>query len=91
VYFFRAEQKYVVARHPEGDALLEESLKSLEKQLGTCFLRVHRNALAAKRYLNALEKRPDGHFQVSFRDIEDRLEVSRRHLPEVRRWIKGSK
>lgn len=91
IYFFRAEQKYVVARHTGGEALLEESLKSLEQQLGEQLLRIHRNALAAKRYLNALEKRQDGHFQVCFRDIEDQLEVSRRHLPEVRRWLKGLK
>jgi two-component system response regulator AlgR len=89
IYFFRAEQKYVVVKHPGGEALLEESLKSLEQQLGDRFLRIHRNALAGKRFLNALEKRPDGHFQVCFREIDDRLEVSRRHLPEVRRWLKG--
>jgi two-component system response regulator AlgR len=89
IYFFHAEQKYVVARHPGGEALLEESLKSLEQQMGDRFLRIHRNALVAKRYLSALEKRPDGHFEACFRDIEERLEVSRRHLPEVRRWLKG--
>ncbi len=89
IYFFHAEQKYVVARHPGGEALLEESLKSLEQQAGSGFLRIHRNALVSKKYLSALEKRSDGHFQVCFRDIEDRLEVSRRHLPEVRRWLKG--
>lgn len=89
IYFFHAEQKYVVARHPGGEALLEESLKTLEQQIGDRFLRIHRNALVAKQYLNALEKRPDGQFQICFRDIEDRLEVSRRHLPDVRRWLKG--
>ncbi len=89
IYFFRAEQKYVIARHRDGEALLEESLKTLEQQMGDSFLRIHRNALAAKSRLSGLEKRPDGHFQVYFRDIDDRLEVSRRHLPEVRRWLKG--
>lgn len=89
IRFFHAEQKYVVARHGGGEALLEESLKSLEQQMGDRFLRIHRNALVAKSYLSGLEKRPDGHFQVCFRDIDDRLEVSRRHLPEVRRWLKG--
>ncbi len=89
IYFFRAEQKYVIARHNAGEALLEESLKTLEQQMGDGFLRIHRNALVAKGSLNGLEKRSDGHFQVYFRDIDDRLEVSRRHLPEVRRWLKG--
>lgn len=91
IYFFHAEQKYVVARHPRGEALLEESLKSLEQQMGDRFLRIHRNALVAKRSLNALEKRPDGRFHACFSDIDDQLEVSRRHLSEVRRWLKGLK
>ncbi len=90
IYFFRAEQKYVVAKHLGGESLLEDSLKSLEQQMGNCFLRIHRNALVAKKYLNALEKRSDGHFQVCLRETEDRLEVSRRHLTEVRRWLKGA-
>ncbi len=90
IYFFRAEQKYVVARHPGGEALLEDSLIALEERMGDGFLRIHRNALVAKRYMNALEKRADGQFRVCFKDIDDRLEVSRRHLPEVRRWLKGS-
>ena len=89
IYYFHAEQKYVVARHQGGEALLEESLKALEQQLGDGFLRIHRNALAATGYMCGLEKRSDGHFQVCFQDIEERLEVSRRHLPEVRRWLKG--
>ncbi len=89
IYFFHAEQKYVVARHQGGEALLEESLKSLEQQVGAGFLRIHRNALAATGFMSGLEKRADGHFQIHFRDIDDRLEVSRRHLPEVRRWLKG--
>jgi two-component system, LytTR family, response regulator AlgR len=91
IYFFHAEQKYVMARHRGGEALLEESLKSLEQQIGDGFLRIHRNALVAKQYLTGLEKRPDGHCQVCFKEIDDRLEVSRRHLPEVRRWLKGGK
>jgi len=91
IYFFHAEQKYVVARHPGGEALLEESLKSLEQHMGGRFLRIHRNALVAKKFINALEKSPDGRFHVCFGDIDDRLEVSRRHLSEVRRWLKGVK
>lgn len=89
IYFFRAEQKYVMARHPGGEALLEESLKTLEQQIGDGFLRIHRNALAAKQYLTGLERRPDGHCQICFKGIDDRLEVSRRHLPDIRRWLKS--
>ncbi len=89
IFFFRAEQKYVMARHPGGEALLEDSLKTLEQQVGGDFLRIHRNALVAKQYLAGLEKRPDGHCQIRFRGIDDRLEVSRRHLSDIRRWLRG--
>jgi two-component system, LytTR family, response regulator AlgR len=88
IYFFRAEQKYVMARHPDGEALLEDSLKTLEQQVGGDFLRIHRNALVAKQYLAGMEKRADGRCYICFRDIDDRLEVSRRHLSEIRRWLK---
>ena len=45
VLYFRAEQKYVVARYRDGEALLDESLKSLEEEFGERFVRIHRNAL----------------------------------------------
>jgi two-component system response regulator AlgR len=88
IHFFRAEQKYVVARHREGEALLEESLKSLEERFGGRFLRIHRNALVARERVTGLVKEPDGRCLITLADSEDRLEVSRRHLPEVRRFLK---
>jgi two-component system response regulator AlgR len=89
IYYFRAEQKYVVARHVEGEALLEESLKSLEQQFGERFLRIHRNALVAKSQLAGLRKESDGRTLIVLKDLEEQLDVSRRHLAAVRRFIKG--
>lgn len=89
IYYFRAEQKYVVARYPEGEALLEESLRSLEERFGDRFLRIHRNALAAKSQLAGLQKELDGRTLVSLKGLDERLEVSRRHLAGVRRFLKG--
>ena len=90
VIFLRAEAKYVVARHAEGELLLEESLKRLQELYGEWFLRIHRNALVSRCHLAGLEKDLDGNTRVVLRDCEDRLEISRRHLPEVRRLLRGA-
>jgi two-component system response regulator AlgR len=36
-----------------------------------------------------MERSREGRFEVMFRGIEERLEVSRRHVAEVRRFLKG--
>jgi len=90
VIYFRADQKYVVARHSGGEALLEEPLKQLEGRFAGRFLRIHRNALVACRSLIGLERDGDGRHYARLDGVDDRLEISRRHLPEVRRWLKQS-
>ena len=89
VIYFRAEQKYVTARLLEGEALLEESLKSLEERFAAHLLRVHRNALVVRDRLKGLQKTADGRSHVSLEGCDELLEVSRRHLAEVRRLLRG--
>lgn len=88
VLYFRAEQKYVTARYCDGEVLLEDSLKALEERFGDRFIRIHRNALVASRHLAGLEKDEQGRSFVRLRGDDERLEVSRRHLPLVRRWLR---
>jgi len=88
IYYFYAEHKYVMVRHKEGELLIEEPLKSLEDEFSETFLRVHRNALVAKDHLGGFSKNKQGHWQVTFRDIEQCLEVSRRHTAQVRKVVK---
>lgn len=88
IYYFRAEQKYVIARYTQGDVLLEESLKELEEEFPERFVRVHRNALVAREQIEALERITEGHYQIRLRDCPDRLEVSRRNLADLRRWLR---
>jgi len=68
--------------------LIEDALKALEAEFGERFFRVHRNALVSLAALGGMRTDNDGH-QITFRDIDDRLEVSRRHLPGVRKIIKS--
>ncbi|MBT3093972.1 MAG: response regulator transcription factor [Candidatus Thiodiazotropha sp. (ex Lucina pensylvanica)] len=89
VIYLRADSKYVMARHEEGELLLEESLKGLQERYGDWLLRIHRNALVVRLHLVGLEKGSDGIPRVVLRGCDETLEVSRRHLPEVRRVLRG--
>jgi two-component system response regulator AlgR len=88
VFYFQADQKYVTVRHRHGEALIEEALKTLEQELGARVVRVHRNALAVAIHIAGLEKAADGNVSLVFHEIPDRLEVSRRHLPIIRQFLK---
>ncbi len=88
IYYFHAEQKYVTVRHREGEVLIEDALKALETEFGDRFFRIHRNALVSLEALGGMQSDNDGHL-VTFRDIEDKLEISRRHLPGVRKIIRN--
>ncbi len=83
VRFFKAEQKYVQVCWPGEELLLSESLRSLEKEFGKLFLRVHRNALAAPRYIKKLERTAQGTFLAYFYGVPNQLAVSRRLFPKV--------
>ena len=90
VFYFQADQKYVTVRHRQGHVLIEESLKVLETELGARAVRVHRNALAMAAQVAGLEKTADGGCALIFHDIPDRLEVSRRHLPAIRQFLRDA-
>ncbi|RKT44352.1 LytR/AlgR family response regulator transcription factor [Thiocapsa rosea] len=89
VIYLRAEHKYVTVRHLDGELLIDESLRVLEQEFTEMFLRIHRNALVARGQVCGLEKSADGGAYIRLRDCAERLQVSRRHLPEVRRWVQG--
>lgn len=88
IIYFKADQKYVSLRTADHEYLIEESLKTLETEFEHRFTRIHRNALIAETYINGLVKNSSGHACLVFRDIDDQLEVSRRHLPDIRKKLK---
>lgn len=89
IRFFRAEHKYVTARYPEGQLIIEDTLSSLEQEFQGRFVRVHRNALIAKAHVRGIERDADGHQYVRLDGVDDRVEVSRRLAPMIRRLLKG--
>lgn len=89
IYYFRAEHKYVTVRHKEGEVLIEDTLKELETEFGERFLRIHRNCLVAREYLQALEKNAQGQPCIRLRGVPETLDVSRRHVAHVRQIMSG--
>ncbi len=90
---FRAEQKYVTVDHVNGQDLIDESLKSLADEFSTTFVRIHRNALVAIAQIDRIEKTEDGKSCVLLRERSqldgNELIISRRHVAEVRRRLRG--
>lgn len=84
VYYFLADQKYVMVRHKNGQVLIDETLKDLENEFDDCFIRIHRNALLSLKHLEGLEMVATGQYQARCRDIDEKLVISRRHLPHIK-------
>ncbi len=88
ILYLRAELKYVTIRTAQRELLLEESLSSLEEEFGDRFVRIHRNCLVAREYIEALEKEPqsgaDARWVIRVRGVDERLPVSRRQQSIVR-------
>lgn len=89
ILYFKADQKYVTLRTEDHEYLIEESLKALEQEFEQHFIRVHRNALVAETAVNGISKNDIGHQCVSFNEVDDLLEISRRHLPDIRKKLKA--
>ena len=88
ILYLRAELKYVTIRTAERELLLEESLSRLEEEFGDRFVRVHRNCLVAKEYIEAFEKDPskgsEARWVIRVRGLDETLPVSRRQQHVVR-------
>lgn len=88
VLYFKAELKYVTVRTASRSYILDASLSDLEDKHHALFLRVHRNALVARKAVRALEKHYDPEegegWAVRLNGIDELLAVSRRQLSAVR-------
>ena len=88
VLYFKAEQKYVTVRTAARSYIMDGALSELESRFAPRFLRIHRNALVARRAVRALEKHYDPEegeaWAVRLQGSTDLLAVSRRQVAAVR-------
>jgi two-component system, LytTR family, response regulator AlgR len=89
VRYFLADHKYVSIGFGSGrnEVIIDEPLKGLEQEFAELFVRIHRNALIAIAHIESLERLAPGHGRIRLRGVAEPLEVSRRHLPDVRRRV----
>ncbi|HEX3142179.1 MAG TPA: LytTR family DNA-binding domain-containing protein [Rhizobacter sp.] len=96
VLYLKAELKYVTLRTASHTHVLDDALTDLEQRLGERFLRIHRNALVARKALRALERRvlpADGEDEaaegwvVRVAPVDEWLVVSRRQVAAVKEAI----
>lgn len=91
VVYFKAELKYITVRTTARSYILDGSLGELEEKYGTHYVRIHRNALIARRAVRALEKHFDAEegegWAVRLHGVDELLAVSRRQLAAVRELI----
>jgi len=90
VFYLQAEEKYVVVHHVHGEDLIEESLRSLEEEFGTRFVRIHRNCLVSRQRLQELRRTAAGQVQAVLRGVAQPLEVSRRCVAALKAELAGA-
>ncbi len=88
VIYLKAELKYITVRTLAKRYILDGTISDLEEKHPTHFMRIHRNALVARRAVRALEKHFDSQegegWAVRLNGVEELLLVSRRQLTAVR-------
>lgn len=88
IRYLKADQKYFSVRYTGGEVIVDETLRELEEEFPDLFSRVHRNALVTTNHIMGLEKDAKGQIGVRMSDVEELIDVSRRHLPAIRKVIR---
>jgi two-component system response regulator AlgR len=93
VIYLKAELKYITVRTAQRSYILEGALADLESHYASRFIRIHRNALVARRSVRTLEKHHDPEegdgWAVRLDGVDEVLFVSRRQLAGVRALLSG--
>lgn len=88
VLYFKAELKYITVRTATRSYILDGSINELEEKYAAQFIRIHRNAIIARRAVRALVKHVDPQegegWAVRLADVQELLFVSRRQVGAVR-------
>ncbi len=87
VVYFQAELKYVTVKYLNGETIIEDTLKDLQNEFSNTFVRIHRNAIVSKKFITGVHRDNQGHSYVVLGEDEKKLEISRRHLSDVKRLI----
>ncbi len=86
IYYFRADHKYLTVVHREGETLSDQTLKELEEQYQSRFVRAHRSALVNLQHVRALTRNAQGQYHLELHN-GDQVTVSRRHTATIKQRL----
>ena len=89
IRYFVADHKYVTVYHTHGEHLLDETLKELQDEFPEKLVRIHRNALASKQHIEALDRDAQGQYFLRLSDISSKPLISRRHVSDIKELLKN--
>ena len=89
IRYLQADQKYITVRDEHQEVIVDETLRELEEEFADLFIRVHLNALVARKHIVGLEKDVSGQIVMRLDSVPETVEISRRHLPAVRKILKN--
>jgi two-component system response regulator AlgR len=84
IWFFKAEDKIVMAFDGLQEHIVDATLKELEQQYGERFIRTHRSYLVNCKHIDRLENDVLGGVRVWLKGYDQPLPVSRRLAARVR-------
>lgn len=87
IIYFQAELKYVTVKHINGETIIEDTLKELQNEFSDSFVRIHRNAVIARSFITGIHRDNQGHSFVVLAETDKQLEISRRHLSDIKKLI----
>lgn len=87
IYFFKSDHKYLTVVHEHGETLSDQTLKDLELEYQDLLIRVHRNTLINRQFISGLVKKKDGHYEVNIKSCEQNINVSRRHVSDIKDFL----
>ncbi len=90
ILYFQADQKYVTLVLADGEEVTDETLKDLEVEFPEQFIRLHRNTLVARHYLQRIETTEEGRSLAWITHRDQPLPISRRLIADVKRRLSGA-
>lgn len=84
ILYCMADDKYVRVITADTTALIDQSLNQLQQILPQHFLRSHRKILINSHYFHSLHTANDGRTYIKLQGLDDKLDVSRRALSNIK-------
>ena len=87
VQYFKAEDKSVKMVFDGGEAIIDNTLREIEKIYSEHVMRVHRNTLINKIRIDSIKRSSDGNLHVTIEGSNANLELSRRMAAQLKKQL----